>query len=96
LQPVGDNAELASAVCSWWNTGTSPYGNDIATWDISLVDNFDGLFTGCPSFNAAGINQWSVSHVTSMDSTFFYVNGFNQPLGNWDTRNVRNMASMVS
>jgi hypothetical protein len=73
---------------------------DIGTWDISMVDDFTGLFSDdrvidTPEKNdlVNGIQHWNVEHVKSMANMFEVCTHFNQPL-NWNTLQVTNMEFM--
>ena len=69
------------------------YGN-ISDWDVSNVNNMQGLFYS-QSFNQ-DIGDWDVSNVTNMEGMFSYTQSFNQDIGNWDVSNVTNMQGMFS
>jgi surface protein len=65
----------------------------IESWDVSKVENMEGLFKNMKTFNE-DISGWDVSNVTNMKSMFEGCTEFNQPIGNWDVSNVKFMKSM--
>ena len=67
------------------------YGN-ISDWDVSNVNNMQGLFYS-QSFNQ-DIGNWDVSNVINMQGMFSYAQSFNQDIGNWDVSNVTNIEGM--
>jgi surface protein len=64
----------------------------IGTWDVSGVDDMEGLFSGWYEFNQP-IGNWDTRNVTTMKSMFEGCILFNQPL-KWDTGLVDDMARM--
>ena len=86
-----DAASLLTAVNAYATSGKTPseqeYG-DITYWDVSKVDNMDGLFGetgsgGCGSEESSRtelnlrIQLWDTSRVTSMSSMFKCNDQFN-------------------
>ena len=73
------------------------FNQPIGNWDVSNVNNMNGMFYGeCEVhlFNQ-NIGQWDVSNVTDMNAMFF--NGyFNQNISQWDVSNVTDMYSMFN
>ena len=69
------------------------FNQDLSNWDVSNVQNMNGMFSGCTSFNQP-LNNWDVSNVQNMIGMFDYCNSFNQPLNNWDVSKVQNMSNM--
>ena len=68
------------------------YGN-ISDWDVSNVNNMQGMFYYTQSFNQ-DIGDWDVSNVTNMEGMFSYAQSFNQDIGDWDVSNVNNIEGM--
>jgi surface protein len=64
----------------------------IGAWDVSMVDNMEGLFEGWSEFNQP-IGKWDTTSVTTMASMFKGCASFNQPIREWETRRVQSMAS---
>ncbi|CAB9501959.1 protein kinase kinase kinase [Seminavis robusta] len=89
------SGELRVAVESWIADDTeqviATYG-PIDVWDVSLVDDFKGLFQGHASFND-NITSWDTRSATDMDRMFFGATSFNQDLSNWNTTKVTSMVS---
>ena len=67
----------------------------IENWDVSRVENMEGMFQYCYHFNEP-IGNWNVSKVTSMYKMFYNCKKFNQPLNKWNVSRVENMADMFS
>ena len=68
------------------------YGH-ISDWDVSNVNNMQGMFYYTQSFNQ-DIGDWDVSNVNNMQGMFSYAQSFNQDIGDWDVSNVTNMEGM--
>lgn len=83
------------------------FNQPIGNWNTSAVTNMSGMFEG--SGNATPFNQdisaksvtlgtktynaWNVSNLLNTQR-MFYLCRFNQPIGNWNTSAVTNMAEM--
>ena len=79
-----------------WNTGVFYNSNinpDISHWDVSNVQDMNGMFRNTNSFNQS-LGSWDVSSVTNMGNMFQAASSFNQPLDNWDVSNVEDMNGM--
>ena len=50
-------------------TSIEKYG-PIANWDVALISNMDGLFSGLTNLNV-DISKWDTSSVTDMSSMFY-------------------------
>ncbi|MEP0266150.1 BspA family leucine-rich repeat surface protein [Dokdonia sp.] len=74
--------------------GATSMNQDIGHWDVSNVQNMDGMFRNTP-FNQ-DISNWDVSNVSVFAFMFDGATMFNQDLSAWGTRlgNADNMASM--
>ena len=68
------------------------YG-DMSTWDVSNVQDMDGLFTNLTSFNE-DISRWDVGNVKDMSSMFMNCYAFNGNLSGWNVQRVKDMKSM--
>jgi surface protein len=83
------------------------FNQDIGSWDVSSVTNFNDMFldhTGFQNGGSPSINNWQIkttSNVT-MNRMFGslglnqFATRFNQPIGNWNTSAVTDMANMFS
>ncbi|GGG35722.1 hypothetical protein GCM10011344_40760 [Dokdonia pacifica] len=74
--------------------GATAMNQDIGDWDVSNVQNLDGMFRNTP-FNQ-DISSWDVSNVSVFAFMFDGASAFNQDLSAWGTRlgSADNMASM--
>lgn len=68
---------------------------NIANWNVSHIENMEGLFAGFSSFNG-DISGWNVSSVTNMKEMFYnnFGSPFNQNIGGWTVSSVTNMKKM--
>ena len=66
---------------------------DITNWDVSNVQNFNGLFKDSINFNQ-DISNWNVSSSTSMNSMFLNCTDFNQDISNWNVENCKDFAML--
>lgn len=71
---------------------------DVTATDIprlSAVTDLSFMFTNCSNLiGNPTINNWNVSSVTNLQSTFQGCFLFNQPIGDWNTSNVINMGAL--
>ena len=74
--------------------GATAMNQDIGHWDVSNVQNLDGMFRNT-SFNQ-DISSWDVSNVSVFAFMFDGASAFNQDLSAWGTRlgSADSMASM--
>ena len=72
---------------------TSPFNGDISGWDVSSVENMQGMFGGAKSFNQS-LDKWDVSNVKDMSFMFIYAKSFNQDISGWNVSNVEDMKCM--
>ncbi len=94
---------------SLWNTstitnmatvfnGATQFNQNLGAWNVSSATSFSGMFQGATNFNNGGssdINNWSIRTSAAVDmSNLFRSTSFNQPIGNWNTSAVTNMAGM--
>ena len=61
----------------------------ISDWDVSKVENMNGLFENAINFNS-DISKWNVSNVKSMEGMFENAKEFNQNISDWDVNKVEN------
>jgi surface protein len=66
------------------------YGYPINKWDVSKLNDFDGIFGNVATFNE-DISSWNVSNAYTMKQMFADATSFNQDLSSWDVSNVWNM-----
>ena len=66
---------------------------DFSGWDVSNVNDMDGIFENAYSFNS-DVGAWDISGVTSMDKMFMNAGKFNESLDLWNTSQVRSMERM--
>ena len=66
---------------------------NIATWDVSAVQDMMAMFAFASSFNA-DLSSWVTSNVRTMRQMFFGATSFNADLSSWDTSSVTDMHSM--
>ena len=64
-------------------------------WDVSNVENMEGMFWDCENFNS-DLSKWDVSNVVDMGGMFSYCKFFNSDLSNWNVSSVRNMKLMFN
>ena len=64
--------------------------------DISEVSDFSYLFEYSNRKDFSGIEDWDVSHVTTMNSMFSYAQNFNADISNWDVSSVTDMSYMFA
>ena len=62
-------------------------------WDVSHVEDMDGMFMGCKNFNS-DLSKWDVSLVKNMNYMFYDCGNFNSDLSKWDVSNVEEMIGM--
>ena len=65
----------------------------LENWDVSNVENMEGMFAECEKFNA-DLSKWNVSSVKDMGFMFWGCYKFNCDLSNWDVSKVTNMKYM--
>jgi len=79
----------------WSGDCTCCIGWPVGTWDVSLVTDMSGLFSGATSFNA-DLSGWNTSSVTNMNAMFQYAESFSQDLSDWDVSRVTDMIGLFS
>ena len=62
-------------------------------WDVSHVEDMDGMFMGCKNFNS-DLSKWDVSNVENMSGMFRECENFNCDLSKWNVSIVKNMYYM--
>lgn len=70
----------------------SKFNGDISKWDVSNVENMNGMFENC-HFNG-DINAWDVSNVKNMGWMFSSNSMFKKPIDKWKPVSLENAAYM--
>ncbi len=71
----------------------STFNGDIGNWNMTKVQNINGMFRFASSFNK-DISNWDISNVTDMRYIFQGASAFNQDISSWKVHNVTSMESM--
>ncbi len=66
---------------------------DINNWNVSNVENMEGMFGKCYYFNKP-LHKWDTAHVKNMSYMFVDCKQFHQDISNWNVSNVENMEGM--
>ena len=85
-----DWSDTGSLTNTTYQFYTSPFNQDVSSWDMSNVTSMDNMFTNATAFNQS-LENWDVSNVDSMRGLFVNASNFNQNIGNWDVGKVTNM-----
>jgi surface protein len=75
------------------NMKLSKFNGDISKWDVSNVENMQGMFSN--TIFTGDISNWNVSKVKLMRSMFRYSN-FDGDISDWDVSNVEDMKYMFN
>lgn len=73
--------------------------NDYISWDVSMVENMNGMFSGASKLeDVNGASNWNVSSVRSMKNMFGGTSNLSDisGLSNWNVGNVTTMEKMFS
>ncbi|WP_316632354.1 BspA family leucine-rich repeat surface protein [uncultured Flavobacterium sp.] len=103
-QPVGNWNTAAVTDMSQMFQGATKFNQNIGAWNVSNVSSFVSMFNTAFVFNNGGspdINNWTLKTTGTVSlNTMFQGGGgsypmqFNQPIGNWNTVAVTDMAGM--
>lgn len=66
---------------------------DINNWNVSNVENMEGMFGKCYYFNKP-LHKWDTAHVKNMSYMFAGCEQFHQNISNWNVSSVENMEGM--
>jgi hypothetical protein len=72
---------------------THLFNGDISSWNMSRVENTEGMFYAAASFNG-NISNWDMSHVYQMRSMFRSTGSFNGNISTWNVLRASNMDEM--
>lgn len=67
------------------------FNRNIGKWNVSKVTDFGYMFYNTIKFNnnsSPSINNWNTSSAKKMGHMFYGAPLFNQPIGNWNVKNV--------
>jgi len=92
-----------------WNTSTidttdrtfyntTNFNDNISSWNMSSVYSASNMFYQATSFNNGGnpgINNWNVSSLQDAAGMFRRALAFQQPIKNWDVKNVTNGSNFM-
>jgi surface protein len=68
--------------------------SDFSNWDPSMVTSMFRMFFDCNNFTGAGLENWNIGNVQSLNNVFQKCNYFNADIGLWNTSNVEYMAAI--
>lgn len=92
VSQVTDMSELFYRALSYdyWK-----FNGNISNWNVSNVENMEGMFSGCKRFNC-DISGWNVSNVENMEKMFNGCKTFNKDISKWNVSKVKNMKKMFN
>lgn len=95
LQITAKDAPDLSQVKSmaWMFSEAKSFNSNISHWDLSKVEDLEGIFAYAPAFNQP--LRWNTQNVLNMNNVFAGASAFNQPL-DWKTSRVQAMRNMFS
>ncbi|CAH0447825.1 hypothetical protein SM033_00001 [Vibrio phage vB_VpaM_sm033] len=68
-------------------------GISLATWDVSTIQNFSGMFNSAEAFDQ-DITTWTTTSATAMANMFTNAKAFNRNITGWDVANVTSFYNM--
>ncbi|MEQ9299327.1 MAG: LamG-like jellyroll fold domain-containing protein, partial [Cyclobacteriaceae bacterium] len=71
------------------------FNQDLNSWDVSTVQNFDRMFTSTDLFDG-NISGWTLTAADGMSQMFSGAEAFNSDITGWGVGNVTNMSGMFS
>jgi surface protein len=102
------DAHSLQANVSSWNTSAAvsmeglfqdatSFNGDLSAWDVSRVTNLAHMLLGAVSFEGlGGLQDWNVSRVETLHSTFQYADSFlGDSIASWDVSRVTIFADMA-
>jgi len=79
----------------------SAFNQNLSSWDVSKVTNFQSMFGSAIAFANGGspdINNWTLNTSNPVNISYMFQSAFafNQPLNNWNTSSVTDMSAMFN
>ncbi len=71
------------------------FNQDLNSWDVSTVQNFDRMFRTAILFNG-NISSWTLTAADDMSQMFIGAQAFDSDITTWDVSNVTNMSGMFA
>ena len=71
-----------------FNNFTS-FNGDISEWNVSKVENMNGIFMNCENFEGWQIENWNTDSLVYANSMFYNCEKFDCNLSNWNTSNIK-------
>lgn len=87
----GLNTGVTSAINAFYGAGNL---TSVPAHIPTTITDMSQMFSGATIFNDPNVDQWDVSHVTTMYGMFKSAKAFNQSLNDWNTGAVTNMQYM--
>lgn len=75
--------------------GARVYDQDLNSWDVSTVLNFDRMFRSAAMFNG-NMSSWTLTAADDMSQMFTGALAFNSDITGWNVSNVTNMSGMFT
>lgn len=97
-----DVSELKSLCYVFTNT-TGKFSNkwkditslDVSDWDVSNVEDMEGLFSFCYATTFGDLSKWDVSKVENMSEMFYWCRHLKEiDISNWNTEKLTNASRM--
>jgi surface protein len=89
-----DTARATTMECMFFNA--LAFNQDVSGFAVSNVESMLSMFENAAEFQGRGnLEQWDVSNVKTMESTFAGCSNFQGNVSSWDTSNVTDMDYMV-
>lgn len=73
---------------------TNNFNEDISSWDVSNVTNFNSMFYRSSAFNQP-IGIWNVSSATTLFGMTWKASNFNQDIGSWNISLATNVFRII-
>lgn len=96
-QPLDNwNVRKVTSFISMFNSATN-FNGSLSGWAPgadTAGTNCTSMFQDATNFIGDGLNSWTTSNITNMNSMFNRVSKFNQPLNNWNVAKVTDFSYM--